>query len=55
MRQVALKYLPYKVHGPDDVMNDGQYDRMIIKPTNQHSIDAQHKVENASVPVSHEK
>lgn len=55
MGKVALKYLPYKVDGPEDVMNDGQQDGMIIIPTYQHGIDAQHKVENASVPVSHEK
>ena len=55
MRQVAVKYLPYKVDRPDDVMNDGQYDGMIIIPTYQHCIDAKHKVDNAPVPVSHER
>ena len=50
-----MKYLPYKVDGPDEVMNDGQYDGVIIIPTYQHSIDAQYKVDNASVPVSHER
>ena len=50
-----MKYLPYKVDGPDDVMNDGQQDGMIIIPTYQHCIDAKHKVDNAPVPVSHER
>ena len=55
MREMAVKYFPHQVDWPDDVMNDRQYDRMIIKPTYQHSIDAEHKVNNASIPVSHEK
>ena len=54
MGEMAVQYFPYKVDGPDDVMNDGQNDRMIIKPTYQHRIDAEHKVNNASIPVSHE-
>ncbi len=55
MRQAAMKYFPNKVDRPDDVMYDGQYDRMIVIPAYQHGINAQHKVDNASVPVSHEK
>ncbi|WP_202552122.1 hypothetical protein [Ginsengibacter hankyongi] len=55
MGQATMKYLPYKVDGPDDVMNNGQYDGMIVIPAYQHRIDAQYKVDNAPVPVSHEK
>ncbi len=55
MRQVAINYLPYKVDGPDDVMDNGQYDGVIVMPAYQHGIDAQHKVDNTAVPVSHEK
>jgi len=55
MRQAAMKYLPYKVDGPDDVMNNSQDDGMIVIPAYQHRIDAQHKVDNAPVFVSHEK
>jgi hypothetical protein len=50
---VTNQELVNEIDGPEDVMYDGQEDRVVVKPTDQYRINAQKAINDAFVPVTH--
>jgi hypothetical protein len=50
---VADEELVYEVNGPDDPVDEKQYQAVVIMPTDHQGVDAQDKIDDAGISAAH--
>jgi hypothetical protein len=55
MREMAGEQLIQQVDRPENIVDNEQYDGVIVIPANHQRIETQNKINNAFIPVIHGK